>query len=662
MQRTLRAALPLVIALFLVASVTARAGHRLDTMILRATRLALLNDGKQGSDITAEVHDSTGRALSAVEVHFQTSLGTLSQQTVTAVGGFARVRLTSGTVAGIAHVTAFTSGGAVANIDIEITDDPTATYQGNQYYQVTGKDFLTYSVTDKIVEAAGADAGARIAYRNATITANRLQLSCVDLTVRAHDNVTLTRGKAVLKATRLYYNIQTAEGYALAEINGKLDKVKLFGEKLRTEHTDVPIPHSFLNFVNLSTRLNVVARAITYFPNDRLQFRRPKFFQDQIQIMALPYFELALNSQELFSEQFMSIGTSGFGLELPVYYNMTPQSSGTLYIRHQQQLGRSYFATDPGWSFDLVQSYNHNNGQSRYEGGMAFTGVTRSDWGFLWNHTQEINSVTQGSFNLTFPQHQGVLSTLDISQQAHGYRWGTDISGGTTFTGLGLTTEQQQVYAETNPKHLGGLKSVMYTVGTSVQSMTTSSSDPGVPNSRLITDGVNLRAFSQPVSIDSMTSLNDSFSMGQVWAISKSGTTAHSGFASTASLAVDHRFKRAGALTASYDFILDPSQLEATGNHRVGLTYNYAPSRKVQISAFGSAYLDAPQTTFFTDVAYRLNNNWRLLTSVTLQTFDGDSFDDIQFTVGRRFGARELQFTYSTYLRRFSLDLTSTQW
>ena len=33
----------------------------------------------------------------------------------------------------------------------------------------------------------------------------------------------------------------------------------------------------------LQIKLNIVARSITYFPGDRLQFRKPRFFQDQAQ-------------------------------------------------------------------------------------------------------------------------------------------------------------------------------------------------------------------------------------------------------------------------------------------------------------------------------------------------------------------------------------------
>ena len=42
-----------------------------------------------------------------------------------------------------------------------------------------------------------------------------------------------------------------------------------------------------------------------------------------------------------------------------------------------------------------------------------------------------------------------------------------------------------------------------------------------------------------------------------------------------------------------------------------------------------------------------------------MQRFGEDSFRDLQFTIGRRIGARELQLTYSTYNHRISFDMTA---
>src|SRR5437016_153421 len=68
------------------------------TITLRATRTALLADGKQTTTIRAEVRDSSGRyANGNTFVQFQTTGGTLSASQAPASGGIATVTLSSAT-------------------------------------------------------------------------------------------------------------------------------------------------------------------------------------------------------------------------------------------------------------------------------------------------------------------------------------------------------------------------------------------------------------------------------------------------------------------------------------------------------------------------------------------------------------------------------------
>jgi len=48
-------------------------------------------------------------------------------------------------------------------------------------------------------------------------------------------------------------------------------------------------------------------------------------------------------------------------------------------------------------------------------------------------------------------------------------------------------------------------------------------------------------------------------------------------------------------------------------------------------------------------MTYLLMRDWRFITSVALQSFQGEHFQDIQFTLGRRVGARELVPSEGSY-------------
>jgi hypothetical protein len=374
--------------------------------------------------------------------------------------------------------------------------------------------------------------------------------------------------------------------------------------------------------------------------------------------MTLPYYELPLYSEELFTDQFISVGTNGFGLELPVYYNMTPQSQGAVVLRHQQQSGRSFFSTTPGWAVDVVQSYS-TFGSRRSEGSFGFTGLLNRGWGFRWNHNQEINSQTQGTFLLDFPQHQGVLGSVNLTQQGRKLRWGANLAAGRTFAGASESNLRSDLFLETQPERIGRSKDWMYTFGTTVTTSYLDSQRFGVGNISETAQSLTMRAFSRPLSFGSRTTLNTSFTLGHTWIYS--GNSA-SGLTALATLALDHNLGKAGALNLTYDLIEQPGVYYlGNGKHRMSLTYAVAASKRLQASVFGSAFLDTQDATLWGDLSYGFAKDWRLITSLTYQKYAGANFQDVQFTIGRRFGARELQLTYSTYLKRLSIDFTATR-
>lgn len=625
---------------------------------LTATRTTLLADGKQTTTLRALVRDSTGRyAPEGTNVNFQISGGgTLSPPVAQTHGGYATVTLTSSPIAGISYITATGGGGVSQTLEILFTDDPSATFQGNNYMLASSSSYLAYSATDKVIEAIGKDGGARIAYRNLEISADRMQLRCSDLILRARDNVTIKKAGKTIKLNRLYYSLQSGEGFAVGELDGRLQTLEIAGENLRIQASRTPIPTSYINFPDLQVKLNIVARSITFFPNDRLQFRRAKFYQDEVQILSLPYYELGLNSQELFSDQFISVGTSGFGLELPVYYDLSPRTSGVVYLRHQQPLGRGYYTTEPGWAIDVLQGYS-SLGDHRYEGSYGFTGLTRSDWGFRFNHNQEFNSRTQASFDLQFPRHDSIFSSVNFSHQLQAFRLGGNYSGGQTFTSDHTTSSRGDLFVETVPHPFFHSRDYAYTFGTTYTDGQTRSTLSGVTNYHESSENVNLRVFAKPIPIDKRTSFTNSFSLGHTWS-----DTGGTGATALATLGLDHTLPGGGSINVTFDYVNQPSGVyNASGRERLSATYNLQSRKRFSAFIFGSMYLDANEASILADATYRLDSRWRFIGAVTLQRFGSDSYSDIEFIVGRRIGARELQFGYSTLKQRFSFDFTATR-
>ncbi|MCW3052624.1 MAG: Organic solvent tolerance protein OstA [Chthonomonadales bacterium] len=643
-----------------ISAAPVRAEPAIGTINLTATRTTLLADGKHTTILRAEVRDGSGRpAGNGVVVQFQITGaggGTLSQQQAQTIGGIAQVTLTSSPTAGVSTVSATVPGQAVATIDVLFTDDPAATFEGNNYMMFAASGYMAYSATDRAIEANGRNGSARMTFRNIDVTADRIQLKCDDQTLRAHGNITFKRGKDVLHATVLYYSLATSQGYAIAQDDkGNLSRVKLVGENLRQEPLEGQIPYSYVNIPDFQVKLIIVAKGITYFPGDRLQFRNPKFYQDQAKIMTLPFYELPLGSTELFSDQFISVGTSGFGLDLPLYFELSPHSTGIVYLRHQQPLGRGYTATEPGWSIDVIKGYN-SQGSQHVDGAYGFTGLTRSDWGFRWTHSQEFNSATQGSFYLEFPHHDSLFSTANLTQNFKTFQWGANLSGGQTFMN-GATNTQSNVYVQSQPHRLAGSKAIQFTVGTTFNTTNTMSHDTSINSYEEATEAINFRAFTRPLILDKRTTVVNSLSLGQQWS-----DKGHNGATTQATIAMDHTLPGGGSLNLTYDFLSQPTgSLISDGKHRISGTYSLLLQKRFQIRITGSTYLDVPDTGILADMSYRIDNHWRLLGSATIQRFGDASYQDIEFTLGHRLGARELQLTYSTFTHRISFDLTATR-
>jgi hypothetical protein len=253
-MRTRNLSLLLTIPLLMVGLLSAQAAFGIGTILLRAAPSTLLADGRSVTTIIAEVRDTNGAPVTGgVDVQFQTDLGTLAQSSVRVIAGRAQVRMTSSRTPGIATIRAFASNGGAATLEVLFTDDPNELFEGNAYVQVSGSSYLAYSATDQVVEANGKNGGAKVTYRNLQITADRIQLQCSDNVVRAQNNITLRRGKNVVKVSKLYYSLQSDQGYAIGELDGRTQPVEIIGQNLRVDPSRSPIPTSYVSLPELQS-------------------------------------------------------------------------------------------------------------------------------------------------------------------------------------------------------------------------------------------------------------------------------------------------------------------------------------------------------------------------------------------------------------------------
>ncbi len=636
------------------------------TIKLRVNRSAILSDGRDASEIVAEVRDNTGNFVpNGTSVRFETSLGVFQQGMSPSVNantqaGQARVRLV-GQQKGTAKVFASMQGGVSEPVEVAFTDDPTETFQGNSYIDVLATRSLLYSANDRVIEAAGRQRkdgekglpGASISYRNVEIIADTIQLNCTDSVVRATGNVRVSRGGKRFQCLRLNFPLLGKEGYAITETAKRIVPVKIHTNDLTTVPAADGLSPVVFQMVDISAATQAIeAREIRLFPGEKLQFKHPKFYTDGQKLVSMPFYSLPLYSTQLFTDQFVSVGTQGLGIDMPLYYDLSPVSMGVFHVRHGEQSGRGAFATRPGWSMDMIQQYNSSGAARRYTGEMGLTGISRTDWGFRWNHSQEFNTDTRASFALDLPQHREAFLSSNLNRELGPLHLGLNLSGNRSLSGSRSSGSEADAYLETTPRKVGKTGYMMAFGGTASMAHT---KYEAFANS-IASEGVQTRFFSKPFMLGRATTLTNYVTLGHAWT-----NQGRSGPSILTSLTMNHTFHGGATLQTTYDYTKSPAAYINTGSHRLSTNLVMNAGGKWNLYVYNSTLLDANVSTTIGDFNYAIAPRWRMTLSATLQRFTGSQYHDYQLGFARSISGRDFVLSYSTLSHRIFFDMEASR-
>jgi len=363
----------------------------------------------------------------------------------------------------------------------------------------------------------------------------------------------------------------------------------------------------------------------------------------------MSFYSLPLYSSQLFSEQFLSLGTQGVGLDLPLYYDLTPVSKGVVRVKYGEQYGSAY-ARRPGFSLDMLQSYNSIGSSRRYSGEFGFTGLTRGDWGFRWTHSQEFDRDTLTSFHVDFPQHQSVYGSGNISKRLGGIRLGMNGSANTTLTGPSSSGTHADMYIETVPVRLKGTPA-MASIG--ANAATGRYRSVGARTYSL-SEGLQARLFTPSIRLNGSTSLSNALSVGHIW--TNSGA---SGAQILASVSLMRTLGGSKTLQLGYDFVHQPVSF-SEGEHRVSMSLGTFDSRWA-LYLYNTYMLDSGAMSLIGDAQLSIAPRWRLGISASVQRYLDGSYNDIIFGLARNIGGRDVVLSYSTFNHRIMLDLEATR-
>lgn len=695
-------ALALIFALIfalILACIASPAAHALGggSVTVTAAPDVIYADGKSTTVITATVRDSGGSlAANGTSVRFTTTLGTLTPDTATTTSGVARIALTSASSAGKATITAVAFGeGAVGTppgiAAVDFTEDRQALFSRDaRWIRVDCPEYLVYSADMQILEAQGKKGSAHLSYKGLDVAADALQLDLQTQQLLAH-NVRLQRGRHVLRVAELKYDLSTSAGNAVLADTAQSVTVTGFGLETAPQPLDaaqLPLTANPYRFEDLSdSRVVVSARAITAAPGDQVQFRRASIYSDGKKLLSVPYHVMPMQTDQIFGQQVLGFGSGGLFVNLPYYYNVTPRSKGTIYLRSSGAgsanlgssltSGVSFFGShvgQHGMALDLEQTYEAGRGGT---GQFLVSGITRSEWGAQWNHTQRIDESTTGYMFVDYPAHRSLYATSNVSRQFRGFSLNVSASGSRDPGNAGFSASSMTVntYLQTNPRQLGST-GINYTNNFSVQrgQLIEDSPSTGRITTPISTQTLDMRFFTNPIRPDKRTQITDSLTLGQAW-----GGERH-GFAPTvnASLGVSRSFRKSDSLSLNYTYRYDPllsqigtpssglnpleALLRSSTQHRLTATYFTAPLPRVTVSFSGSYGLPLNDRVLFTTARYRINNDWGLGLAASYERYVTDSYQDIEYSVSRRLFGRDLLFYYSAKSKKLRFDFAGAAW
>jgi hypothetical protein len=495
--------------------------------------------------------------------------------------------------------------------------------------------------------------GAHLVYRNTEVWADRIQLDCTVNALHAYGDITFRRGNHRIHCGKLYYNLTTGDGFALVDSGKKPQPVKLN----RNPDKDQPVangsiaPQWFEMADIADSQLIISAHQIVVFPGDKLQFARPTFYQDGARLFSMPYYSLGMYSTQLFTDQFVSVGSQGLGVDVPFYYDLTPGSTGIFYLRHNERSGHNVYATRPGWSLDILQGYNSVSG-ARYTGQFGLTGINRSDWGVRLTHSQEFSQDTRGTLFLDLPQHRSIFGSGNLTHQMGPLSLGINLSASHSIRGLDSTSAFGDAYLETLPKKVGKT-GYMYALGG-----TTSYSETHLPSlaSSALTEGIHARFYSTPFQLGKGTTLTNFLSVGNQW----SSVASASGLNVNTSLVAEKQLKGAN-LHLGYEFNRLPVRIFDTGSHKLSFDMTASHGDRLHATLLASMMLDSPSSTFVGELNYLLAPRWRFSLQASMQRFVLGNYRDIEIGLSRTVLGRDLVVYYSTFSHRFFFDFEASR-
>ena len=644
---SMRAAYQITIAVLLLLSASAcQAALDKYSMWLTSHPQAIVADSHSGATITAEVRDSSGRAVpDGTVVDFTASLGIIERRARTA-GGIARVRLQSGSTTGTALVSAVaTDGNAVAQLRVDFLEQGTEMFD-ESFISVSSKKYLGYDVDARLVDSAG---GVTIYHRGLTIDAEEAQIDVKSNTLRAKAktggaSITIQRGGKKLLASALCYDFNSMKGVLLTPATDGAKRMLFRGRDLFCEPDKDPSETVKFGFQPItSSKLFIRAASLLIRPGQEIKFKRAHYYVDGDKLLSVPLQVVPLGGDAGPAGQMLTYGTEGLRVDLPFYYSLSTHGTGSVRLRHSEPTGWGNYSDRAGWQVDVDQEYNAGGST---EGTFSVNRVTSSDWGLRRNHRTELQNDSQVYTYLDFPSHRDLYGTLDYSRSMRDYTWSASFRGNKMRDANGRYSASTYLQSRAKPV-AGGALSYALSTRLSYDSELLDSGDK-------LGTGLGLQLYCKPIQFGPAAGLNTSLNVARDWGGSNAGTSV---FANTS---LFRTLGTTGQLSLNYSYSWADSRY-GYNSQRISANLSLNPSKRWSTNLYAVYGLGEGSMSAFGDLGYTFLPAWRLSLLGTLQDFQYAKFSDAEIALSKLIGRQEARLTWSQSRKKFRLEFSAAQ-
>lgn len=640
--------LPLIVILLTFTAVASNAAFEY-SLLLRAQPQAIVADSNSYTTITAEVRDSSGRSVpDGTVVDFNTSLGIIERSARTAAG-VARVRLTSVTTTGTALVSAVVANGnAIAQLRVDFLEPGTEMFD-ESFISITSSKYLGYDVGGQIIDSAG---GVKIYHRGLDISAEEAQIDVKKNILRAKskmggDDILIKRGDKEIKASALYYDFNSMNGVIITPAENGATRVTIRGRDLFTAPDTEPDEKITMEITPVTeSNMFIRARSIIVRPGEEVKIKRANFYMEGDKILSVPLHVVPLGSTNGGLNRMITYGNEGLRLDLPFYYSLTPNGTGTVRLKHSEPTGWGYYSGNSGWQVDVEQEYNIAGSTS---GRFVANRVTTDEWGLRWNQRKEFNNEGQLSTYIDYPAHHDLYGTIDYSRPFGDYTMSLNFRGNKRKDADMLYSGNAYLQSRIKPL-LGGAINYAFSTKLTYDSFQNGSLGTGSP----FGTGIGLQIYGKPLQFGTNASLNTSLTMSSDWGGSFAGTNIY------ASAGYYRNIGDIGQLGINYNYMSSSSGTDLDfSSQRISADLYLKPSNKWNTRMYLTRDMGDGSTSAYGDFGYMFMPTWQLQVLGTYQKFDDYKYIDAEFALAKAIGKQEARLIWSQQRKKFRIEFSA---